>query len=224
MEIKVYDRDIVKDDFVGSINLSLSSICNPKAASNIELNEPIKIVKKYSGRINVSALLKIKFKWEPYEADKQPPAPLDFDEHWVEEDNNIISTVTNEESGETETLNLSNAATAAAVTDEDSNTAMASVLGANCCYALGITVTEAQDLTKMCDPFCVIESDQIASHSTKTIKRTRNPKWNETFAFQIFQPNGKVFFKIYDWNRFTQSKNLNVQFSICIYIYMYMVC
>eukprot|EP00961_Rhodomonas_salina_P232385 3139742-Rhodomonas_salina.1 len=71
---------------------------------------------------------------------------------------------------------------------------------------LTVKVFEAKDLVaadrgRTSDPYVVIEfSGQ--QRKTKTIKQTINPKWNESFDFEIGRPAGQVSVRVYDYDRF----------------------
>jgi hypothetical protein len=216
MEIRVFDKDTVKDNFLGVVSIPLHTICQSSDGtdddeeeegngqqSRREQIEPIKLLKKYqNGGEKDAATIKFQFRWEPYETNKE----LLENEAWIEDSANQ-NTLINSPSNSSHDIvgDLEEAASSSS----SSPTVIDNIKGG--AFGLGVKIVEGQDLVKRglngpADPCCIIECDQFPSHSTKIVRKSANPIWNESFAFQIYHPEGRIKFKVFDWNRFTQCK------------------
>eukprot|EP01089_Gocevia_fonbrunei_P001442 TRINITY_DN1132_c0_g1_i3.p1 TRINITY_DN1132_c0_g1~~TRINITY_DN1132_c0_g1_i3.p1 ORF type:complete len:389 (-),score=107.98 TRINITY_DN1132_c0_g1_i3:292-1458(-) len=74
---------------------------------------------------------------------------------------------------------------------------------------------KAADAAGTSDPYCVLllNNDRF---KTKTIKRSLNPQWNETFVFNSANPTDSLSISIYDWDRFGKDDplgNVSIQLS-----------
>lgn len=208
MEIRVFDKDTVKDDFLGLVSIPLHTICQSSgdgadeegSVHSREQIEPIKLLKKYQSGDKDAAVIKFHFRWEPYETNKE----LLENEAWIEEDSaNQTTTLINSPIDSSHDI-------VGDFEEAASSTVLDHIKGGGA-FGLGVKIVEGQDLVKRnlngpADPYCIIECDQFPSHSTKIVKKSANPVWNESFAFQIYHPEGRIKFKVFDWNRFTQRK------------------
>jgi len=67
-------------------------------------------------------------------------------------------------------------------------------------------VLEAKDLIKCdsgkhtSDPYCVVSVERTQHYHTQVVKNTLNPKWGETFNFNISESSGEIVVSVYDWD------------------------
>lgn len=47
----------------------------------------------------------------------------------------------------------------------------------------------AKDFGGTSDPYCIFKISTYASYKSKTVKKTLNPVWNETFSMTVNNPN-----------------------------------
>ena len=79
---------------------------------------------------------------------------------------------------------------------------------------LSVTVLNAKnldelDLNSPSDPYVVLTVDGMQQKTTRTVKDSNNPDWNEPFEFAVQHPTRSVLrVQVFDWNRWTDHGRL----------------